>query len=209
MKNVIIAIAGGTGSGKTTIARRIGEHLDKKDVHCIGLDSYYLDRSSLSVEERERINYDHPDAFDVDLLYGHLAMLQNNEAVHKPIYSFETHTRLEETELIQPAKVVIIEGIMALYYQHLREMTDIKIYVDTDPDVRFIRRFSRDIKSRGRDYQAIIDQYLHTVRVMHMEFIEPSKRFADIIIPEGGHNEVAVDIIVTKIQSVLREHSKE
>lgn len=203
MKSVIIGIAGGTGSGKTTIAKKIMSADRKDDMRIIPLDSYYFDRSSMSPEEREKINYDHPDAFDTHLLYKQLSKLLDGEPIEKPVYSFASHTRLEERELISPAKVIIVEGIMALYYPKLREMMDMKIFVDTDADVRFIRRFTRDIKMRGRDYESIFNQYLDTVRLMHIEFIEPTKRFADIIIPEGGQNEVAIDLIVTKIKSIL------
>lgn len=205
MKRLVIGIAGGTGSGKTTVAEAIVKELNEKDAVIIGQDAYYLDRSDLPPEEREKINYDHPDAFDNELLIKHIRELRQGKSIQRPIYDYITHTRLKETVLIPPARIIIIEGIMVLVDPNLREELDIKIYVDTDPDVRFIRRLTRDIKERGRTMESVIRQYLDVVRLMHLEFIEPSKRFADIIVPEGGFNKVAIDIIVAKIKSVLSE----
>jgi len=208
MNVMSMGIAGGTGSGKTTVAKAVSRHLSEESVVIISQDMYYLDKSHLPMEEREKINYDHPDAFDTDLLTRQLASLRAGKSVERPIYCFATHTRLKETLLIKPARVIILEGIMVLANPEVRDLLDIKIFVDTDPDVRFIRRLSRDIKERGRSVQSVIDQYLKIVRLMHMEFVEPSKRFADIIVPEGGFNKVAIDLIVTKIRSIFHETEK-
>lgn len=203
MKRLIIGIAGGTGSGKTTVANAIVQELNEKDAVIIGQDCYYLDRSDLPPEEREKINYDHPDAFDNELLIKHIKTLRKGKQIERPIYDYKTHTRSKETVTIHPAKIIIIEGIMVLINPQLRELMDIKIFVDTDPDVRFIRRLTRDINERGRSIESVIKQYLDVVRLMHLEFVEPSKRYADIIVPEGGFNRVAVDIITAKIKSVI------
>jgi uridine kinase len=203
VKAMLIGIAGGTGSGKTTVAKAIRRELSEEEVVIISQDMYYLNNSHLPPEEREKINYDHPDAFDNDLLIRHLNDLKEGKRIQRPVYCFTTHLRLEETVPIKPTHVIILEGIMVLVNPEIRDLLDIKIFVDTDPDVRFIRRLSRDIKERGRSVQSVIDQYLRIVRLMHMEFVEPSKRFADVIVPEGGFNKVAVDLIVTKIRSIL------
>lgn len=205
MKRMIIGIAGGTGSGKTTVGNAIIDQLNQKEVVIISQDCYYLDRSDLPPAEREKINYDHPDAFDNRLLISHLKQLMAGKPVERPVYSYVTHSRLKETVTIEPVRVVILEGIMVLVDPNLRELMDIKLYVDTDLDVRFIRRLTRDIEERGRSVNSVIQQYVNVVRLMHMEFVEPSKRHANIIVPEGGYNEVAVDIIVTKIKSILKE----
>ncbi len=203
MKQLTIGIAGGTGSGKTTVARSIIKELHEADAVIIGQDAYYLDRSDLTPEERERINYDHPDAFDNALLAQHLTKLEKGVPIERPIYDYVTHTRLKETVKITPPRIIILEGIMVLESPLLRDLLDIKIFVDTDADVRFIRRLTRDIKERGRSLDSVIHQYLDVVRLMHLEFVEPTKRFADIIVPEGGFNKVAIDIILAKILSVL------
>jgi uridine kinase len=203
MERLIIGIGGGTGSGKTTVSKAISRALAGESFVRLGQDNYYLDRSHLEAEERARINYDHPDAFDTPLLCDHIDRLRRGEAVDAPIYNFVTHTRAPETQRIEPAKVIIVEGIMALVDASLRERYDIRLFVDTDDDVRFIRRLSRDVRDRGRSMQSVIDQWLEVVRLMHLEFVEPSKRFADLIIPEGGLNVVAVDLIVTKIRTFL------
>jgi len=203
---MLIGIGGGTGSGKTTVAKAIRRDLSEEEVVIISQDMYYLDNSHLPMEEREKINYDHPDAFDHGLLMQQLSDLRQGGSINRPVYCFTTHTRLAETILIKPTQVVILEGIMALVDSDIRKLLDIKIFVDTDADVRFIRRLSRDIKDRGRSVQSVIDQYLRVVRLMHLEFVEPSKRYADIIVPEGGFNMVAVDLIVTKIRSILNEN---
>jgi len=203
---MLMGIAGGTGSGKTTVAKAIRRQLSEEEVVIISHDMYYRDNSHLSMDEREKINYDHPDALDNDLLIKQLKELRGGKTIQRPIYSFTSHTRLNETVPIKPADVIIVEGILVLAHPELRNILDIKIYVDTDPDVRFIRRLTRDIKERGRAVQSVIDQYLNVVRLMHMEFVEPSKRYADIIVPEGGFNKVAVDLIITKIRSILNEN---
>ncbi|MBN1900516.1 uridine kinase [Candidatus Sumerlaeota bacterium] len=208
LKGMLIGIAGGTGSGKTTVAKAIRREIPEEDVIIISQDMYYRNNAHLPLEEREKINYDHPDAFDNKLLFKHLSDLKKGKEIQRPVYCFTTHLRLSEKVLIKPAHVIILEGIMVLVNPAIRNLLDIKIFVDTDADVRFIRRLSRDIKERGRSVQSIIDQYLHVVRLMHMEFIEPSKRFADVIVPEGGFNMVAVDLIVTKIRSILDEKQK-
>lgn len=205
MKRMLMGIAGGTGSGKTTVAKAIRRQISEEEVVLISHDMYYNDNSQLPLAEREKINYDHPDALDNDLFVKHLIALREGCEIQRPIYNFNTHTRMAETVLVKPAHVIIVEGILVLAHPELRKLLDIKIFVDTDPDVRFIRRLTRDIKERGRSVQSVIDQYLNVVRLMHMEFVEPSKRFADIIVPEGGFNQVAVDIIITKIRSILNE----
>jgi len=205
---MLMGIAGGTGSGKTTVAKMIRRQISEEEVVIISQDMYYLDHSDLPVEEREKINYDHPDAFDLPLLLEHLSELKAGKVVNRPSYCFTTHTRLKETVRIKPADVIILEGIMALVMPAVRDLLDIKIFVDTDPDVRFIRRLTRDIRDRGRTVPSVIDQYLNIVRLMHLEFVEPSKRYADVIVPEGGFNLVAVDLIVTKIRSILDENQK-
>lgn len=207
MKTVIIGIAGGTASGKTTVANKIcSESLKYGTVAMIKVDDYYKRNDHLSFEERKLINYDHPNAYDTELLISHLFDLQNKRAINKPIYDFVVHNRSDEYEYIAPANVVIVEGIMAFAIPELRAMYDIKIYVDTPDDVRFIRRLQRDINERGRSVDSIIHQYLETVRPMHEMFVEPSKRYADIIIPEGGENAVAIDILVSKTINILREN---
>ena len=202
-KPILIGITGGTGSGKSTIARSIFESLPEKNIAIIEQDSYYKDQSHLSAEERVKTNYDHPLAFDLDLLIQHLDMLTNNQSIEKPIYDFEQHTRKEETEVFNPKDIIILEGIMILDEPRLRDMLDIKIFVDTDADVRIIRRIVRDLEERGRSLESVIDQYMASVRPAHLQFVEPNKKFADIIIPEGGYNQVAIDLMVVKIKSII------
>ncbi|AXA35821.1 MAG: uridine kinase [Candidatus Sumerlaea sp.] len=204
MKRMLLGIAGGTGSGKTLVAKSIGEAVGKQVV-ILGLDSYYLDRSDLPFEERAKINYDHPDAFDIPLLLEHLHKLMRGEAIEMPVYNYAAHARAPETIHVEPAPIIIVEGILVLAIPALRDMMNVRIFVDTDADVRFIRRLSRDVKERGRSLQSVIDQYLNVVRLMHLEFVEPSKRYADIIVPEGGYNKVAIDFIVTKLKTLLDE----
>jgi uridine kinase len=204
---IIIGIGGGTGSGKTTVAKEVRKHFPEESVVMLHHDSYYVDRSHLSPEERERINYDHPDSFDNGLLIEQLSSLKAGRTVEKPIYDFESHTRLRETLTVRPARIILLEGILVLAVAELRDLMNIKLYVDTDADERFIRRLKRDIVERGRNVEQVIEQYLKTVRPMHLQFVEPSKRYADVIIPEGGLNLVAVDLIVTKVRDILARHA--
>lgn len=200
---LLIGITGGTGSGKSTVAYEIFHSLPEESIAIIEQDAYYKDQSELSFEERVRTNYDHPDAFDTPLLIKHLNMLMNGQAIEKPIYNFSLHNRDKATVRVEPRDIIMLEGILILQEVELRNLLDIKIYVDTDPDVRIIRRITRDIRERGRSLESVVNQYMNVVRPMHMQFVEPSKKYADIIIPEGGYNKVAVDIIVTKIRSIL------
>lgn len=201
---ILIGITGGTGSGKSTIAREIYKRFDEKCIAMIEQDSYYKDQSNLLYEERIKTNYDHPDAFDTRLLLEQLNQLLSGQAIEKPVYDFEIHTRKKETIRVEPQDIIIVEGILILQEPELRDLMDIKIYVDTDADVRIIRRLVRDINERGRTVDSVINQYLNVVRPMHMQFIEPTKRYADLIIPEGGHNKVAIDIIVANIKQFLQ-----
>jgi uridine kinase len=201
MKPLIIGIAGGTGSGKTTVARRIYESLQGRNVLVIQQDAYYNDLSNLSLEERKKINFDHPSAFDNKLLIEHLKKLIKGEEIEKPQYSFTNYTRKKTTEKVSPQNIIILEGIFVLEEEKIRNFLDIKIYVDADEDERFIRRLMRDTKERGRSMESVIEQYLNVVKPMFLQFVEPSKRYADIVIPQGGLNDVAIDIIVSKIKS--------
>ncbi|WMM23255.1 uridine kinase [Tissierella sp. MB52-C2] len=200
---LLIGITGGTGSGKSTVSKEIFKSIHEKKITIIEQDSYYKDQSHLTFEERVNTNYDHPFAFDNQLLIKHLKDLLDNKPIEKPIYDFEKHTRKEETEIVEPKDIIILEGILILTEEEIRDLLDIKIFVDTDSDVRVIRRILRDIKDRGRTLDSVILQYMETVRPAHLQFIDPTKRYADIIIPEGGYNKVAVDIIVAKINSIL------
>lgn len=204
-KPMLIGIVGGTGSGKSTVSREIFKAIQEKDLTIIEQDSYYKDQTELTFEERVKTNYDHPFAFDNELLKEHLQALLRNESIEKPIYDFENHTRKKETIRVEPKDIIILEGILILFEKEIRDLLDIKIFVDTDSDVRVIRRILRDIKDRGRTLDSVIHQYMDTVRPAHLQFIEPSKRYADIIIPEGGYNKVAIDIIVAKIKSILNK----
>jgi len=202
---ILIGITGGTGSGKSTVAQAIFNSLPKENILIIEQDSYYKDQSHLSFKERTKTNYDHPLAFDNDLFIENLKGLMNKETIEKPIYDFEKHNRKEDTIKVESRDIIIVEGIMILEDERLRDLLDIKIFVDTDSDVRIIRRILRDITDRGRTLESVIDQYLTTVRPAHLQFIEPSKRYADIIIPEGGYNKVAIDLMVTKVKSIISE----
>jgi uridine kinase len=205
---VIIGIAGGTGSGKTTVAHRVREVAPDKTIAIIHHDSYYHDNSHLSMEDRAKINYDHPNAFDTELLIQHLQSLRRNEPVEVPIYDYSIHSRTGETRRVEPANILFVEGILVLENQALRELMDIRLYVDVDADERVLRRLRRDISERGRSVDSVIEQYLTVVRPMHQQFVEPSKRYAHIIIPEGGHNRVAIDLIATKITDIIRERGR-
>jgi uridine kinase len=203
-KSLIIGITGGTGSGKSTVCKSIKESIPEENIAIIEQDAYYKDQSHLSFEERLKTNYDHPLAFDNKLLIKHLDMLCNGESVEKPIYDYELHTRdLENTITTEAKDIVIVEGIMILEDEELRNKLDIKIYVDTEDDLRILRRIQRDIKERGRTVDSVIDQYLTTVKPAHDQFIEPYKKYADIIIPEGGQNEVAIDIVIARIKTQI------
>ncbi len=204
MKVTTIGIAGGSASGKTTLAQNVYNASSKySSVTMIRLDDYYKHYDDLSFEERIKLNFDHPNAYDFDLLIEHIKLLKAGIEIPKPIYDFVKFNRSEEIEKIKPANVIIIEGIMLFAVPELCEMFDIKLYVQTPDDIRFIRRVTRDIKYRGRTLDNVIDQYLNTVRPMHNQFVEPSKKYADLIIPEGGQNEVVIDIILNKIENLI------
>jgi uridine kinase len=205
-KPLVLGIAGGTGSGKTTIALAIVEAIGAQAVR-VDHDSYYKDNSHLSPEERAEINYDHPDSLDNELIAAHAATLKRGEAVEKPIYDFREHSRKKETARIESAPVIVLEGILVLAVPALREQMDIKIFVDTDADIRLMRRMRRDIEQRGRSFASIRTQYYKTVRPMHLAFVEPSKRFADVIIPEGGENRIAIDLILGRLQHFLHQRT--
>ncbi|MBN1349716.1 uridine kinase [candidate division KSB1 bacterium] len=207
-KPLLLGIAGGSGSGKTLVARRIVDELGSEKVIIIQQDSYYKDLSHLSHAERAKVNFDHPDAFDHELLRNHLKMLLANQPVQEPVYDFTQHSRSKETRQICGHMILVLEGILILDNPQLRNLMDIKIFVDTDPDIRFIRRLTRDIKERGRTVDSVINQYIESVRPMHLQFVEPSKRYADLIIPEGGHNLVAIDLLKTKIRVLLQERGE-
>jgi uridine kinase len=203
MTPIIIGVAGGSGSGKTTVVRGIVRQLGNAAVAVIHHDSYYRDTSHLTQESRLAINYDHPDSLETELLAEHLKELRAARAVAVPMYDFSAHARLPTREHVEPCSVIIVDGLLILWDPVVRGLMDIKVYVDTDADVRFIRRLERDIRERGRSTESVIQQYTRTVRPMHLEFVEPSKRYADVIVPEGGHNLVAIDMLVTKIRSII------
>ncbi len=204
-KPVVIGVSGGTGSGKSTVAKAIFKSLPDENILIIEQDAYYKDQSNLTYDERVKTNYDHPLAFDTDLLIEHVKQLCEHKCIEKPIYNFSIHNREEKTVNVQPKEIIIIEGIMILEDARLRNLMDIKIFVDTDADVRIIRRITRDINERGRTLESVIEQYLTTVKPAHEQFIEPTKKYADIIIPEGGYNKVAIDIMTTKVMSIIKE----
>ncbi|MBD1382053.1 uridine kinase [Metabacillus arenae] len=200
---IVIGVAGGSGSGKTSVTKAIYEHFKGHSILMLEQDFYYKDQAHLPFEERLKTNYDHPLAFDNDLLIDHIKQLLNYEQVAKPVYDYKMHTRSNEVIMVEPRDVIILEGILVLEDERMRNLMDIKLFVDTDADLRIIRRMLRDIKERGRSIDSVIEQYISVVRPMHNQFVEPTKRYADIIIPEGGQNHVAVDLMVTKIQTIL------
>ncbi|MCI5560803.1 MAG: uridine kinase [Phocaeicola sp.] len=200
---IIIGIAGGTGSGKTTVVKEIINSLAQKDVALLPLDSYYKDSSNVPVEERQNINFDHPNAFDWELLSKHVSMLRKGESIEQPIYSYLTCTRQAETIHIEPCEVVVIEGILALSDKKLCKQMDLRIFVDADPDERLIRVIQRDVIERGRTAEAVMERYMKVLKPMHLEFIEPAKRWADLIIPQGGHNKKAIDILKMYIERII------
>ncbi|GAB5492562.1 MAG: uridine kinase [Phototrophicaceae bacterium] len=204
---VTIGVAGGTGSGKTTVSNQILERVGHKHIAYLPHDAYYKDLSHLSDVERAQINFDHPDSLDTELLVKHVKRLQKSQTVEIPTYDFTRHSRLEETETVTAQPIILVEGILIFSEAELRKLFDIKIYVDTDADIRFIRRLKRDISERGRAADSVIEQYLSTVRPMHLKFVEPSKRYADVIVPEGGFNWVAIDMIADRIRSMMAAQS--
>jgi uridine kinase len=203
MKTTVVGVAGGTGSGKSTLVKRLQETFRGNDVVTLSHDYYYRDDPDLSMEERAKLNYDHPHSFDTEMLVEHVASLRCGIPVRHPVYSFVEHGRMSETVEVPPAKVIIVEGILIFENRALRELMDIKVFVDTDADVRLARRILRDVKDRGRSMESVITQYLSTVKPMHEEFVEPSKKYADVIIPEGGFNSVAVAMLIENIKSLI------
>jgi uridine kinase len=203
MKPLFIGIAGGTGSGKSTVAAKIADGLPQGSVGTIDHDSYYRDRSDLSFEARAHLNYDHPDSLDNDLLVAHLEALRIGQAVEVPHYDFKQHARLTQTRRVEPTRILIVEGILVFVEERVRRLLDVKIFVDTDADIRVFRRVRRDLEQRGRTFQSVREQYYATVRPMHLQFVEPSKRWADLIIPEGGENHIAIDLVLGKLRHVL------
>ena len=198
----VIGVAGGSGSGKTTVVRRIVESIGDDQVTVVEHDRYYRDRNDLRLEERAALNYDHPDSLETDLLVRHVEALRAGETVNVPVYDFARHARKPDTRQVSPHRAIIVEGILIYTDAALRRLMDVKVFVDTDDDTRFIRRLQRDISERGRTVQSVIEQYLATVKPMHLDFVEPSKRYADIIIPQGGHNAVAIDMLMTLIRGL-------
>jgi len=206
---VVVGVAGGSGSGKTTVVHRILETVGWDRIAYLPHDAYYKDASHLPASERAHLNFDHPNALDNALLIQHINQLRQGEGVETPIYDFTTHTRTTRTRQVRPSPVILVEGILVFVDEALRDLMDIKIFVETDPDIRFIRRLQRDINERNRTLPAVVEQYLNTVRPMHLRFVEPAKRFADVIIPEGGYNAVAVEMVINRIESLLAEPAQE
>ncbi len=203
MPPIVIGVAGGSGSGKTTVVQEIIRALGRDQVTFVQHDSYYYDRSHVPPAERARVNYDHPDALETPLLVEHVRELKEGRPVEVPIYDFTEHARTDATVAAEPRSAVILEGILILADADLRDLMDIRVFVDTDSDLRILRRIDRDLRERGRDFQSIVKQYIETVRPMHLEFVEPSKRYAHVIIPEGGYNKVAVDMLISRIRAVV------
>lgn len=206
---IVIGVAGGSGSGKTTVANIVLERVGRHRIAYLPHDAYYRDLTSLPLNQRMPVNFDHPDSLESDLLVQHIQQLKRWETVQLPIYDFTHHSRTGETLPVKPQRVILVEGILIYSEKQLRDLFDVKIFVDTDSDLRFIRRLQRDISERGRTTENVVNQYLSTVRPMHLEFVEPSKRYADIIIPEGGLNEVAMDMVIARIEALLKEEEKE
>lgn len=200
---IIIGVTGGSGSGKTTVAHAIFDQLHGNSIQIITQDTYYNDQREMSMAERKRVNYDHPLAFDTDLLVKQIDQLRHNQAVEMPVYNYAEYTRSNETIHVEPQDVIILEGILILDDKRLRDLMDIKVFVDTDSDIRIIRRIKRDMQERGRSLDSVINQYLATVKPMYHQFVEPTKRYADIIVPEGGQNQVAIDLLSTKVRDIL------
>ena len=204
-KPIVFGVAGGTSSGKTTVARAILDAVGASQIAYLPHDAYYADRSDLTFAERTRLNYDHPNSLETRLLVKHIKRLLRGKGVHVPVYDFTEHRRTAETVLVEPAPIILVDGILIFTRRKLRELMDIKVYIDTDADVRFIRRLARDIEERGRTPESVVQQYLETVRPMHLKFVEPSKRHADVIIPGGGHNRVAMTMVVNQLHAMLAE----
>ncbi|MFP5264944.1 MAG: uridine kinase [Blastocatellia bacterium] len=209
MRSMIIGISGGTGSGKTTVAQKIINSVGGDNVVFLQHDSYYRNLGDMPMELRHKVNFDHPDALDTDLMMNHIEALRAGESIEQPTYDYATHSRRSETVHVSPRPVIIVEGILVFVNPEMRALMDLKIFVDTDADIRFIRRLDRDVHERGRTVESVISQYTTVVRPMHLQFVEPSKRYADIIIPEGGHNEVGIDLITGKIRSILERSIKQ
>lgn len=205
MQPIIIGVAGGTGSGKTTVTEQILAMVGEERIAFIPHDAYYRDHAHLSLDLRQQVNFDHPESLETDLLVEHLKLWREGQAIEVPIYDFTTHRRTPQTRRVESQRVAIVEGILVFAEPKLRELFDVKLYVDTDADIRFIRRLRRDISERGRTMASVVEQYLGTVRPMHLEFVEPSKRYADVIIPEGGYNQVAMDMVVARIERLLSQ----
>lgn len=203
---LVIGIAGGTGSGKTTVAHEILHRVGADKIAVLSHDAYYRDQKELPIEERAKVNYDHPDSLETELLIDHIRQLKQWKPVQMPAYDFTTHSRRNETVLVEPQNVILVDGILIFVEPQLCALFDVKIFVDTDADIRFIRRLQRDIVERGRTQESVVEQYMRTVRPMHLEFVEPSKRNADVIIPEGGFNRVALDMITARIGELLAEN---
>ena len=205
MNITVIGVAGGSGSGKSTLVSKLQEAFAGEDVATLCHDYYYKKHTELSYEERTQLNYDHPQAFDTDMMIKHIKMLKQGKEIERPVYSFVEHNRTSERVTVKPSKVIIIDGILIFENRELRDLMDIKVYVDTDADVRLARRILRDVCNRGRSMESVIEQYLSTVKPMHEEFVEPSKRYADVIIPEGGFNSVAVEMLIQSIRSLIEK----
>ena len=203
MNVTVIGVAGGTGSGKSTLVQRLHEAFASEDVATLCHDYYYKAHPELTYDERTKLNYDHPQAFDTDMMVEHIKGLKSNVPIQHPVYSFVEHNRMEETVAVKPSKVIIVDGILIFENKELRDLMDIKVFVDTDADLRLSRRILRDVCDRGRTMQSVIDQYINTVKPMHEEFVEPSKKYADVIIPEGGFNSVAVAMLIENIRSLI------